>query len=152
MLNQGGFYYVAMYGNAGVGRLNHTSLYFFDVAEVEAYQDGAPGGMMGGVAFPYSCVWRRARVRAEKVPTPRAKRTWETLSPSTRSSYRGTMKRRLLLRTEPEFKHYYETAPDLSLLRRHQTKTFVATGLGRIDFASAATNADPPSWLITWIK
>jgi hypothetical protein len=149
-LNQGGFYYVAMYGNAGVGRVEHVGVYFGTATEVTEYQDGAPGGMTGGVAFEYSCVWRRVKVsKPPEEPPPAAKRTWETLAASTRSSYRGSMRRRLGLTTEAQFKHYYETTPDLSYIRRHPTRTAIAKGLGRISFPRGG-DADPPPWLISW--
>jgi hypothetical protein len=145
------FFYVAIYGNTGTARdPNHTAIYKQRVDEIEEYQDGAPGGMTGGVAFGYSCVWRRVNVAGMPEPKPVARRTWATLAPSTKSSYRGTMRHRLGLKTEEQFVEYYETAPDLSTLRRHyEGHTTVVKGFGRISFPRGG-DSDPWTWLATW--
>ncbi len=149
VLNQGGLYFLAMYGNAAIGRIDHVSIYFGTAAETERYQDGAPGGMTGGIAFEYSCIWERVEVGPQPTPPPRAKRTWETLAPSTRSGYRGRMRRQLGFTTEAQFKTYYETTPDLSFLRRHKARTYVAPGIGRIAFPKRA-RTNPYSFMATW--
>jgi len=141
---------VAVYGVPSAGQGRQTSIYKHNWEEVERYQDEAPDGMTGPVAFRYSCVWRRIIFtdRRPREPKPRARRTWETLSPSTRKSYTGTMRRRLGLRTDEQFKHYYESAVDLSLLRRHPPRTSVVKGLGRIAFPAA--DQGYRDFLITW--
>ena len=149
VLRQAGYYWLAMYGVPATAQGRQTAVYKQNPGDVEAYQDGAPGGMTGPLSFGYSCIWQQVLVRPAPEPKPRAKRTWETLAPSTRSGYRGKMRHVLHLRTEEQFKDYYETAVDLSLLRRHQPKTIVVPDVGRIAFPKGRDVTDYP-WLITW--
>ena len=138
-----------MYGTPAVVDRPFTPILRKTPELILAYQAGGPDNdATGPITHGYSCIWRQVQIATEPQP-PRAKRTWETLSPSTRSSYRGTMRRRLLLRTEPEFKRYYETAPDLSLLRRHRVKTVIVPGVGRLSFPHDKDMAEFP-WLATW--
>lgn len=148
-LRHDGYDWVAMYGTPAAGFGLFTPILRKTPALILAYQAGGPDNdATGAITFGYSCIWRQVKIATGPQP-PRAKRTWETLSPSTRSSYRGTMRRRLLLRTEPQFKHYYETAPDLSLLRRHRVKTVIVPNIGRLSFPHGKDMAEYP-WLATW--
>ena len=148
LLRHVGWDWVAMYGTPTVVDRPFTSILRKTPELILAYQAGGPDNdATGPIAHNYSCIWRQVKIAPGE--PPRAKRTWETLSPSTRSSYRGTMKRRLLLRTEPQFKHYYETAPDLSLLRRHRVKTVIVPNVGRLSFPHGKDMAEYP-WLATW--
>lgn len=154
------FHFVAMYGNFGVARTlpdGAVGIYFLTWAEVWDYQNGggrypgAPGGGTGGVAFTYSCILRRVDIVDDKPPQPRARKRWEDLSPQYRKNISGTMKQRYGLKTEAQQKHYYETAYDLSGVRRHASRTVVVEGIGRISFPRGGDENLPP-WLITWKK
>lgn len=141
-------FYLAMYGTPDTGRdPKHIPVYKGSVGLIADYQEGALGGMTGGMAFQYSAVWRRVNVAGVPPAKPRAKKRWEDLSPGYRRDISGTMRNRLKLKTEAQFKNYYENAEDLSLLRRHKARTFIVKGLGRISFPQGK---DPNRWLATW--
>lgn len=150
VLRMEGYDWIAMYGTPSNAQGNYQPVFEQNPEDMVAYQDGAPDGFTGPQAFNYSCVWAQVDVAPDKrAPKPRARKTWETLSPGYRRDISGTMRRRFRLTTEAQFKHYYETAVDLSALRRHKPKTIVVAGIGRIGFPKGKTLADYP-WLATW--
>ena len=152
LLNYDGFDWVAMYGSPNTARGRHTPVLQQNPTDMLAYQAGGPDETATGpVAFGYSCIWTQASVDRTYVPKPRAKKRWEDLSPGYRRDISGTMRHRLGLRTETQFKRYYETAPDLSRLRRHKVKFIVVSGTGRISFPKGKDTSDYP-WLATWQK
>lgn len=113
-------------GNPQALRAKSTTVYGFHGRNgyelAKANLAGSALGLEGASAV--AAIWGRV----EGIPPPKgkdkpaAKKTWSELSESTKRGYRGKMRTQLGLTTDAEYARYYETARDLSWLRRHPTK------------------------------
>lgn len=145
----GGYDWVAMYGSPSAAFGRFTPVPRSTPDAILTYQAGGPDeDATGAIAFFYSCIWRQVKIATGAQP-PRGRKTWDTLAPSTKASYRGTMRQQFRFRTEEQFRHYYQTAPDLSRIRRHKVRTAVVEGTGRLSFPRGKDVAEFP-WLATW--
>lgn len=120
----------------------HTRTVLFPSrAAAERYISGAPPQ----VQLEYVSLWQRL----ERDPKPVAKKSWATLSPTTKRGYRGKMRTVFGLTTEAQYAEFYARAnhEEMGVLRR---KPYRGEAIARDKGVRPGIYHGGDEWATTW--